>query len=202
MKVLVACEYSGRVRDAFNAAGHDAMSCDLLPTETPGPHYQGDVFDVLYAGWDLMIGFPPCTHLSSAGARHWRAKKMNGHQAAGISFVRRLAAAPIPRIAIENPSGALSTAWRKPDQIVQPWWFGEPYTKTTCLWLTGLPLLTATDAVKATAAWVGGQPLGKPGLHGLHRNPHTRSLTFAGIAKAMANQWGSSSAAVLSEAAA
>ncbi len=147
MRVLVACEYSGRVRDAFLALGHDAMSCDLLPTESPGPHYQGDVFDIIGNGWDLMIAHPPCTHLAVSGARHFEAKRADGRQQAALDFVRALLNAPIPRIALENPVSIISSAIRKPDQIIQPWQFGHGETKATCLWLKGLPLLTPTNIV-------------------------------------------------------
>ena len=147
MKILIACEFSGRVRDAFIAKGHDAMSCDLLPTEQPGPHYQGDVFDVIDAGWDLMIAHPPCTNLAVSGARHFAVKKMDGRQQAAISFFMRLAKADVPRIAIENPVSIMSTFYRKPDQIIQPWQFGHGETKATCLWLKDLPPLVPTEIV-------------------------------------------------------
>ena len=182
-RVLVACEYSGVVRDAFLARGHDAMSCDLLPTDAPGPHYQGDVFDVIGDGWDLMVAHPPCTHLSVSGARHFAAKIADGRQGAALDFVRALLAAPIPRIALENPISIISSKIRKPDQIIQPWQFGHGETKATCLWLKGLPKLTPTDIVEGREARV-------------HRMPPSpdrwklRSTTFAGIASAMATQWG------------
>lgn len=137
MKVLIACEYSGAVRDAFIARGHEATSCDLLPTERPGPHYQGDVRDVIGNGWDLMIAHPPCTHLAVSGAR-WFAEKQT-EQAAALDFVRWLLAAPIQRIALENPISIISSRIRKPDQIIQPWQFGHGETKATCLWLKGSP---------------------------------------------------------------
>ena len=183
MKVLIACEYSGAVRDAFLAKGHEAMSCDLLPTDVPGPHYQGDVRDVLDYGWDLMIAHPPCTHLSVSGARHFEAKRMDGRQQVGVSFVRMLAKADIPRIAIENPVSVLSSLWRKPDQIIQPWQFGHGETKATCLWLKGLPLLRPTNVVDGREARI-------------HRMPPSddrwklRSATYPGIAQAFADQWG------------
>lgn len=137
MRVLVACEYSGTVRDAFLALGHDAMSCDLLPTDAPGPHYQGDVRDVLHEGWDLMIAHPPCTHLAVSGAKWFDKKKAQQEEA--LDFVRLLLAAPIPRIALENPVSIISSRIRKPDQIIQPYEHGHEATKTTCLWLKGLP---------------------------------------------------------------
>lgn len=183
MRVLVACKYSGQVRDAFIAAGHDAVSCDLLPTERAGPHHQGDVLQLLSAAWDLMVAFPPCTDLAASGARWWPAKRADGRQQRAVAFVRALADSPIPRVAIENPVGYLSTAWRQPDQIVQPWMFGHGETKTTCLWLKALPPLNPTDVVPGRATRV-------------HRMPDSlgrakrRSLTYPGIARAMAQQWG------------
>jgi hypothetical protein len=184
MRVLVACEYSGTVRDAFISLGHEAMSCDLLPTEKPGPHYQGDVRDVLYYPWDLMIAHPPCTHQSVSGARHFAVKRMDGRQQSSVSFFMELANASIPRIAIENPVCIISSLWRKPDQIIQPWQFGHGETKATCLWLKGLPPLKPTNLVEGR----------KPRIH--HMPPSAdrwklRSETYAGIAHAMAEQWGS-----------
>jgi hypothetical protein len=181
MRVLVACEYSGTVRDAFIARGHDAMSCDLLPTERPGPHYQGRVQDVINIGWDLMIAHPPCTHLAVSGARWWGGKLVE--QAEALAFVRALMAAPIPRIAIENPVSKISTAIRKPDQIVQPWQFGHGETKATCLWLKGLPKLVPTQVVGGREARI----------HKMSPGPDRwkeRSRTYQGIADAMASQWG------------
>lgn len=183
MRVLIACEYSGAVRDAFRRGGHDAMSCDLLPTEAPGPHYQGDVRDVLDYPWDLMVAHPPCTHLSVSGARHFEAKRMDGRQQAAVAFFMALARAPIPRIAIENPVCIMSSMWRKADQVIQPWQFGHGETKATCLWLKGLPLLRPTTVVEGRENRV-------------HRMPPSperwkeRSRTFAGIAESMAAQWG------------
>src|SRR5690606_34711943 len=148
MRVLVACEYSGVVRDAFRARGHDAMSCDLLPTDSPGPHYQGDVQDVLDGGWDLMIAHPPCTYLTSSGL-HWN-KRIPGREQLteeSLEFVRLLLDADIPRIALENPIGRISTAIRKPDQIIQPHQFGHDASKATCLWLKNLPPLLPTSLV-------------------------------------------------------
>ena len=183
MRVLIACEYSGAVRDAFTALGHDAMNCDLLPSDKPGKHYQGDVFDVIYDGWDLMCAHPPCTHLSVSGARYFAAKQASGVQQEALDFVRRLLAAPIPKIALENPISIISSQIRKPDQIIQPWQFGHGETKATCLWLKGLPKLTQTNIVEGREARV-------------HRMPPSpdrwklRSTTYAGIAAAMADQWG------------
>jgi hypothetical protein len=184
MKVLVACEYSGRVRDAFAALGHEAMSCDLLPTESPGPHYQGDIRDVLDYPWDLMIAHPPCTDLSVSGARHFEAKRLDGRQQASASFFMMLAKVDILKVAIENPVCIMSSLWRKPDQIIQPWQFGHGETKSTCLWLRGLPLLKPTNIVDGRDDRI-------------HKMPPSedrwklRSLTYQGIADAMADQWGS-----------
>ena len=151
MKVLIACEFSGTVRDAFIKAGHDAMSCDLVPTDIPGPHYQGSVLDILNDGWDLMIAHPPCTDLSVSGARHFAAKRLDGRQQASVSFFMMLAKSDIPRIAIENPVCVMSSLWRKPNQVIQPWQYGHGETKATCLWLKNLPLLQPTNIVEGRA---------------------------------------------------
>ena len=183
MRVLVACEYSGRVRDAFIALGHDAMSCDLLATDLPGPHYQGDVFDVTDYPWDLMIAHPPCTDLSVSGARHFAAKKLDGRQQASVSFFMKLAKLDIPKIAIENPVCIMSSLYRKPDQIIQPWQYGHGETKSTCLWLKGLNNLMATSIVDGRS----------DRIHKLPPSPDRwkiRSTTYQGIADAMAEQWG------------
>ena len=180
LKILIACEFSGVVRDAFRLKGHDAMSCDLLPSETPGKHYTGDVRDILDDGWDLMIAHPPCTHLAVSGARWFKDKQKE--QAEALDFVRLLLDAPIERIALENPVSIISTRIRKPDQIIQPWQFGHGETKKTCLWLKNLPELIPTDIVKGRE-------------NRIHRMPPSnnrwklRSITYAGIAKAMADQW-------------
>lgn len=145
MKVLIACEYSGTVRDAFIANGHDAMSCDLLPTDKNGPHYQGSVFDIINGGWDLMIAHPPCTHLAVSGAR-WFKDKIN-EQKEALDFVRKLMECDIPKICIENPISIISSRIRKPDQIIQPWMFGHGETKATCLWLKGLPKLVPLSLI-------------------------------------------------------
>ena len=187
MNVLVACDFSGVVRDAFIRAGHAAVSCDLLPSESSaGPHYEGDVFD-LFADyeWDLMIAHPPCTHLAVSGARWFKDKQQE--QAEALDFVRRLLNAPVPRIALENPISIISSRIRKPDQIIQPWQFGHGETKATCLWLKNLPLLTPTNIVDGREARV----------HRMAPGPdrwRERSRTFPGIAEAMANQWGDSDA--------
>jgi hypothetical protein len=185
MRELVACEFSGVVRDAFLAQGHDALSCDLLPTETPGPHYQGDLFDVIDYPWDLAIFHPSCTDLSVSGARHFESKRMSGRQHAALSFVMRIVrrSSHIERTAIENPVSVISRLWRKPDQVVQPWQFGHPETKATCFWLKGLPRLVPTDVVEGRASRI-------------HRMPPSpdrwkaRSRTYPGIAAAMAATWG------------
>jgi hypothetical protein len=182
MRVLVACEYSGTVRDAFLRAGHYAMSCDLLPCESSasGDHYQGDVREVLDHGWDLMVAHPPCTHLAVSGARWWKDKQVE--QAEALGFVRLLLNAPVPRIALENPVSKISTVIRKPDQIIQPWQFGHGETKATCLWLKGLPKLVPTNVVEGREARV----------HRMSPSPERwkeRSRTYTGIAAAMANQW-------------
>jgi hypothetical protein len=183
MRVLAACEFSGTVRDAFIARGHDAMSCDLLPTDAPGPHYCGDVRDVLHFPWDLMIAHPPCTHLSVSGAKHFAGKRLTGQQQAAASFFMLLAKADIPRIAVENPVCIMSSLWRKPDQTVQPWQFGHGETKATCLWLKGLPPLAPTNVVEGREQRVFRMPPSQDRWK-------LRSTTFAGIAEAMADQWG------------
>ena len=191
MRVLVACEYSGTVRDAFRRAGHDAMSCDLLPTEAPGPHYQGDVRDVLDDGWDLMVAHPPCTHLAVSGARWFHLKRQE--QADALAFVRLLMDAPIARIAIENPVSIISSRIRKPDQIIQPWMFGHEATKTTCLWLKELPALMPTNIVGKGARHVTKSGKSLPQWYNLPPSEDRwkiRSATFQGIADAMADQWG------------
>ena len=184
MKWLVCCEYSGRVRDALLAVGEDAMSCDLLDTEVPGPHYKGDVRDVLDYPWDGMIAHPPCTDLSVSGARHFDAKRLDGRQQASASFFMLLAKSGIPRVAIENPVCIMSSLWRKPDQIIQPWQFGHGETKATCLWLKGLPLLRPTEIVAGREAVVHRMPPGPDRWK-------DRSRTYTGIANAMAAQWAS-----------
>jgi site-specific DNA-cytosine methylase len=181
MRVLIACEYSGAVRDAFINNGHDAMSCDLLPTDVNGPHYQGDVFDVINDGWDLMIAHPPCTHLAVSGAR-WFKDKVN-EQREALEFVQQLMDAPIDKIAIENPISIISSRIRKPEQIIQPWMFGHGETKATCLWLKNLPKLIPTDVVDGREARI----------HKMSPGPNRwkeRSKTYQGIADAMATQWG------------
>jgi hypothetical protein len=180
MKVLIACEFSGIVRDAFIAKGHDAMSCDLLPSERPGPHHEGDVFDIINDGFDMMIAHPPCTHLASSGARWFKDRKEE--QISAITFFMKLYTSHIEKICIENPIGIMSTYCRKPDQIIQPWQFGHGETKATCLWLKGLSLLRPSNIVDGREARI-------------HKMPPSsdrwknRSRTFKGFADAMADQW-------------
>jgi site-specific DNA-cytosine methylase len=181
MKVLVACEFSGTVRNAFAAKGHDAWSCDLLPSETPGNHIQGDVREILNNGWDLMVAHPPCTHLAVSGAR-WFKHKLR-EQAEALDFVRLLLAAPIQRIALENPVSVISSKIRKPDQVIQPWMFGHGETKATCLWMKNLPLLEPTYIVEGREQRIWKLP---PSADRWME----RSRTFPGIAAAMAYQWG------------
>lgn len=215
LSVLVACEYSGRVRDAFIAAGHFAMSCDLLPSDAPGPHYQGDVSDILDMGWDLLIAHPPCTYLSVSGM-HWTARGLRDPQLTedALDFVRLLMAAPIPRKCIENPVSVISTRIRKPDQTVQPWMFGHDASKATCLWLENLPMLVPSKIIdpvyyccgmamddlygcpnccgerKARPRWGNQTPSGQNKLGPSADRWKIRSETFIGIAEAMADQWG------------
>lgn len=190
MRVLVACEYSGRVRDAFLALGHDAMSCDLLPSDTPGPHFQGDVRKVLGDGWDLMVAHPPCTDLATSGNAHMAAKIADGRVASSLDFVRLLMNAPIPRIAVENPRSIISSRIRPADQLIHPWQFGHGEQKATCLWLKNLPQLVPTKIVSGR----------EQRLYNLSPSLDRwklRSETFPGIAAAMAEQWGKPSAVQL-----
>jgi hypothetical protein len=190
MKTLVACEYSGRVREAFRRRGHDAWSCDLLPAEDGSPyHIQHDVLEVLLGltykawKWDLMIAHPPCTHLAVSGARHFEEKRADGRQQEAIDFFMALANAPIPRIAIENPVCVMSSVWREPDQVIQPWQFGTGEVKATCLWLKGLPPLIPTKIVSGR----------HPRVHLMPPGPDRwkeRSRTDLGVADAMGAQWG------------
>jgi hypothetical protein len=182
MRVLIACEFSGIVRDAFIRRGHDAASCDLLPSEQPGPHVQGNVLDILGGGWDLMIAHPPCTHLAVSGARWFKDKQRE--QAEALAFVQRLIDAPIPRICVENPVSIISSRIRKPDQIIQPWQFGHGETKATCLWLKNLPKLQPTQQVEGRDDRIHRMPPGPDRWR-------ERSRTYSGIATAMADQWGS-----------
>jgi len=184
VKVLIGCEFSGTVRDAFIRGGHDAMSCDLLPTESPGKHYRGDIFDVIDYPWDLAIFHPECTHLAVSGARHFAEKRMDGRQQRAVAFFMRLvrASAHIPRVCIEQPISIMASLYRKPDQIIQPWMFGHGETKATSLFLKGLPILTPTNIVEGREARI-------------HKMPPSadrwklRSVTYTEIAAAMADQW-------------
>jgi hypothetical protein len=195
MRVLIACEYSGIVRDAFLKQGHDAVSCDLLPTDRHGPHYQGDVFALLRYDfdWDLMIAHPPCTYLSASGL-HWNGRVPGRAEKTieSLEFVRGLLELPIPRIALENPVGRISSAIRKPDQIIQPWQFGHPESKQTCLWLKGLPRLQPTLVLDkpASVRWNNQTPTGQNNLGPSPDRWKIRSTTYQGIADAMAAQWG------------
>jgi len=186
MKVLIACEYSGIVRDAFIKRGHDAMSCDILPTESEGPHYQGDVLDLLNGWWDLMIAHPPCTRLCNSGVRWLNERNLWGEMREGAEFFRNLMGANISRIAIENPiphGYAVKEIGKKYDQIVQPWQFGHGETKATCLWLKNLPKLTPTKIVRERVGRVFRLPPSED-------RAKLRSKTYKGIAEAMADQWG------------
>lgn len=181
MNILIACEFSGIVREAFKAKGHNAWSCDLLDTEIPGQHFICDVREILNDPWDLMIAHPPCTHLAVSGARWFKDKEKEQQEA--LEFVQMLLDAPINKIALENPISIISSRIRKPDQIIQPWMFGHGETKKTCLWLKNLPLLKPSNIVK-----------GREGrVHNMSPSPERwkdRSRTYLGIAEAMANQWG------------
>ncbi len=181
MRVIVVCEFSGAVRDAFAARGHDAWSCDLLPSETPGQHIQGDALALDLSRFDLMIAHPPCTHLAVSGARWWPGKRAEQEEA--IRFFLALLFAPVPRIAIENPIGILSRRVREADQIIQPWEHGHGETKATCLWLRGLPLLRPSNVVEGREARVHKEPPGP-------QRWANRSRTLPGVAAAMADQWG------------
>ena len=187
MKVLVACEFSGVVRDAFIERGHDALSCDFLDSDRPGPHYQGDVRDILGDGWDLMIAHPPCTFLAVSGARWFKDREIEQQEA--LEFVALLLTAEIPKIALENPVGVISSRIRKPDQIIQPWQFGEDASKKTCLWLKNLPKLVSTDVIQKKV-YANQTPSGQNKLGPSPDKAKLRSVTYTGIAKAMADQWG------------
>ena len=198
MKILVACEFSGTVRDAFSRGGHEAWSCDLLPSEKPGNHYQGNVLDIICDGWDLMVAHPPCTFLTVA-ANKWMkpefADRFPGRpqqREEAVSFFMAMINAPIPQIAVENPIGVISSRYRKPDQVVQPWMFGHGETKATCFWLKGLPRLIPTH-IDGDMFAAETPPEREQRLHNLPPSPKRwmeRSKTFQGIADAMATQWG------------
>ena len=193
MRVLVACERSGRVRDAFIKKGHVAWSCDILDTDVPGPHIKGYLEDVIGNGrdWDMIIGFPPCTHLAVSGARYFAQKK--DLQEYAIGFFMMIANRDCPKIGVENPVGIMSTIWRKPDQIIQPWQFGHPESKKTCLWLKGLPLLKPTNILPLPdrGYWNNQTPSGQNKLPPSPQRAMLRGITYQGIADAMAEQWGS-----------
>lgn len=186
MRVLIACEFSGIVREAFRARGHDAWSCDLLPTEIPGPHIQGDVLDLLSPAWDMMIAFPPCTALASSGDWIYRGSP---ERRDALEFVRKLLDAPIHRIALENPRGTISTQVRKPDDAIEPWHYGHPVSKYTCLWLKNLPPLRPGNIVYGPIA-----PFMRYKGSGRYRYPSEswkrRTRFWPGVAAAMAEQWG------------
>lgn len=191
MKILVACESSGVVRNAFRDCGHDAWSCDLLPADDGSEyHYQADAFEVINNDWDMMIAHPPCTHLAASGARWFKDKREE--QKKSLEFVRALLDAPIKMIALENPVGIISSRIRKPDQIIQPWMFGHPEAKKTCLWLKGLPLLEPTNILPLPEKgyWNNQTPSGQNKLGPSPDRWKIRSKTYQGIADAMANQWG------------
>ena len=188
MRVLVACEFTGTVRRAFRELGHEAWGCDILPAEDGGPHIQGDVRQVLGDGWDLMVAHPPCTHLAVSGARHFHRKQVE--QAEALEFVRTLMDAPIPRIALENPVSVISSRIRKPDQIIQPYQFGHPESKKTCLWLKGLNPLQPTAVMQMRGRWENQTPSGQNKLGPSPDRWKIRSKTYPGIAHAMATQWG------------
>lgn len=194
MKVLIACEFSGIVREAFRAKGHDVWSCDLLPSEQAGQHIQGNVLNILNEGWDLMIAHPPCTYLSRAGARWWKIPGREYLSEKAATFVFTLRDSPINKIAIENPIGKLNKLWRYPDQTIQPWWFGEPYSKATCLWLKNLPLLVPTkimNHIPYLPSNTGiGRKQGQRWSRGIVHTSKDASRTFKGVAIAMAEQWG------------
>ena len=195
MRVLIACEYSGIVRNAFAAKGHDAWSCDILPTESPGNHFQGDILEHLDKGWDLMIAHPPCTHLAVSGARWFtEGKKPWSLQEKALDFVRKLLDAPIDKIALENPVSVISTKIRKPNQIIQPFEYGHDVTKRTCLWLKNLPNLKPTKIVKPDIVLVNGKKMSRMHYESFKlpskERSKVRSKFYTGIAQAMADQWG------------
>ena len=196
MKILIACEFSGTVREAFAKLGHDVTSCDLEPTSLPGKHYQGDVNDIINDGWDMMIAFPPCTHLAVSGARHFEQKRKDGRQQQGIDFFMSIINAPIPKIAVENPIGIMSSLYKKPNQIIHPYHFGHEASKSTCLWLKELPLLNHTNVVSKGefVTFPSGKRMTKWYADSAKNNAVTRTkirnTTFQGIADAMADQWG------------
>ena len=196
MRIVIACEFSGTVRDEFLKKGHEAISCDLLETISPGPHYKGDIRDIIYDGWDMLIGFPPCTYICSSGL-HWNKRDLTRVEKTdkALDFVRLLMDAPIEKIAIENPVGCISSRIRKPDQYIQPYQFGHDASKKTCLWLKGLPPLEPTKfieprIVNGLPRWANQTDSGQNRLPPSKDRWAKRSLTYLGIAKAMAQRWG------------
>jgi len=191
LRVLVACETSGRIRDAFRALGHDAYSCDIEPTEADGPHILDDARNVVQDHWDLLIAHPPCTHLAVSGARYFKRKREDGRQQEAIDFFMDMINAPIPHIGVENPISIMSTVYRKPDQIIQPYQFGHPESKATCLWLKNLPPLTPTNilSLPESGHWENQTPSGQNKLGPSANRARIRSRTYEGIAKAIAYQW-------------
>jgi hypothetical protein len=195
MKILIACEFSGTVRDAFAKLGHEVWSCDLDPSEKPGNHYQGSVLDIINDGWDMMIAHPPCTHLAVSGARHFEQKIKDGRQQQGIDFFMSLVNCNIPKYAIENPIGIMSNIYKPPTQIIQPYEYGHGTTKATCLWLKGLPLLKPTNIVDSgeVVTFASGKRMSKWFYDSSRLKPKERekmrNKTFQGIANAMADQW-------------
>lgn len=194
MRILAACEMSGAVRDAFAKRGHDAWSCDIVPSIAPGNHILGDAVDAISQKWDLVIAFPPCTHLAVSGAKHFAEKRKTGVQQAAVEFFMKFVECQCDKVVIENPIGIMSTLWRKPDQIIQPWQFGHEFQKSTCLWLKGVPKLVPTSIVgkgefhvtksgRSIPKWIHAAAWKK-------NRSQLRSMTFTGIAEAMADQWG------------
>lgn len=197
MRVLIGCESSGRVRDEFIKLGHDSWSCDLKPSRNGGNHYCKDIFEVIEYGWDLFIYHPPCTYLAVSGATHFKRYGREYEQDRAIEFVKRLWDVPIKKIALENPIGVLSTKFKKPDQIIQPYWFGDSAQKSTCLWLKNLPLLQPTKVVdkgkmyySKDGQWCQPDWFVKAKHNDKEITREIRSITFPGIANAMAEQWG------------
>lgn len=207
MRILVACEHSGTVRDAFRKLGHDAWSCDILPSfSNQEYHYKCDIEEVLYRYWDMVIAFPPCTHLAVSGSKYFAQKIADGRQQQGIDFFMKFANLDCKMVAIENPIGIMSSKWRKPDQVIQPYEYGHPESKKTCLWLKGLPKLEPTEILPLPSCghWNNQTKEGQNKLmvdgkwigYSDPRTPHLRSKTYQGIADAMAQQWGNSLQAI------
>lgn len=201
MRVLIACEFSGTVRRAFRALGHDAWSCDLLPAEDGGQHIHGNALEALGWGWDLLIAHPPCTYLSRAGARWWKDPERQAMADAAADFFMAMWNAPVERVAIENPIGQMNRRWRYPDQTIQPWQFGHPFTKATCLWLRNLPPLMSTVLCAERQPLIRANTshrarMGIPQPKGALAGGLESAKTFEGVAAAMAHQWGGNAQAV------